>query len=165
MDAQNSWSRSERTHAKELSQQQQQQQESRLVTNNEHIMSSHHVISQWQSKGVVAGNATEQECCMQLHHQLRRHQQGSPGTWLVESGHCLGHHFPLGFRQMHSQMIHKGAFSEPPNSQAVASQVLSLLHFPPETDTQARATLCTAWLPHWLLSLFHLPPTTLRHMP
>ena len=103
---------------------------------------------------------------MQLHHQLRRHQQGSPGTWLVESGHCLGHHFPLGFRQMHSQMIHKGAFSEPPNSQAVASQVLSLLHFPPETDTQARATLCTAWLPHWLLSLFHLPPTqTLRrHM-
>ena len=60
--------------------------------------------------------------------------------------HCMGCHFPLDFRQMHSQMTHKEAFSEPPNSQAVASQVLSLLHFPPETDTQARATLCTGFL-------------------
>ena len=35
---------------------------------------------------------------------------------------CLGHPFPLDFRQMHSQMAHKGgllSFSEPPSSQPV----------------------------------------------
>ena len=72
---------------------------------------------------------------------------------------CLGHHFPLGFRQMHSQMIHKGAFSEPPSSQTELLGCLTgafiALFATCNTGTHARATLCTAWL----------PPTTLRHMP